>query len=372
MATNNFDLFDYKLIPKEDGFDLIGHIKETENRTFLKLGLHYDGLYKSAALVNITRNRLLFNNDVASLDFIVGDNVRYNFNYFIDKGYHWSIGFSSRYNHFDKAITPRSFMDRSIAQDFQVNAVGLDVNDITNRFFLQTLFTQDLRLTLGLEHKHLKISTETLLTQNPEDGETVFERSDFISTYGQLKLDTFTDKHFPKHGFLVDCDFHLYLSSSNYNNNFSEFSIAKGDFAFAFKLAPKLYTKIGTAGGFKIGNDDTHSLDFALGGYGNNLINNYISFYGYDYLEIPGNSFVKGYLDLDYEIFKKHHIIASVNLANVDRGIFESGEWLTSPDYSGYALGYSIDTFLGPLEAKWTFSGETKQSTWFFNLGFWF
>ena len=372
MATNNFDRFDYRLEPLDDGYKLVADIEEAENKTFLKLGIHYDDLYKSAALINLTRKRNLFNNDVAALDFIVGDNIRYNFQYYIDKGFNWSVGLTSRYNHFEKNIKASSIIEDSQLQGPQINKVEYEVNDFTNRFFLQTLFQQDFLLTLGLEHKRLKISTETISDEDPELDETIFEKSDFISTFGQLKLDSFTDKYFPKRGFLVDCDFHLYLSSTDYNDTFSEFSIAQGNFAFAFKLANNIYTTIGSQGGFKVGNDDTKSLDFVLGGYGNNLINNYIPFYGYDFISLPGNSFVKAYTNLDFEIFKKHHVIAGINFANVDSDIFEGGEWLTSPDYSGYAIGYSVETFLGPIEAKWTYSGETKQSIWFFNLGFWF
>ncbi|WP_353776969.1 patatin-like phospholipase family protein [Winogradskyella sp. 3972H.M.0a.05] len=372
MATNNFERFDYTLEPLGDGYELTAEVEETQNKTFLKLGVHYDDLYKSAALINLTRKHVLFNNDVATFDFIVGDNVRYNFEYYIDKGFHWSVGLTSRYNHFDKNINASTILSDEQLLSTPVNKVDTELSDITNRFFLQTLLQKDLLLTLGAEHKRLKISTETILDDDAEEGETIFEKSDFLSVFGQLKLDSFTDKYFPKRGFFVDCDFHLYLSSSDFNNTFSQFSIAKGDFAFAFKLANKLHTTIGTQGGFKIGNDDTQSLDFVLGGYGNNLINNFIPFYGYDFLSLPGNSFVKAYTNIDFEIFKKHHLIASVNLANIDRDIFETGEWITTPDYTGYALGYSIETFLGPLEAKWTFSGETKQSIWFFNLGFWF
>ena len=372
MATNNFDRFDYRLEPLDDGYKLVADVEEASNRTFLKFGLHYDDLYNSAALMNLTRKRNLFNNDVVALDFIVGDNIRYNFQYYIDKGFNWSVGLTSRYNNFDINVKASSILEPSQMQGAQINKVEYEVDDFTNRFFLQTLFQQDFLLTIGLEHKRLKISTETISDDDPELDETIFEKSDFISTFGQLKLDSFTEKYFPKRGFLVDCDFHLYLSSSDFNNTFSEFSIAKGNFAFAFKLANNLYTTIGSQGGFKIGNDDTKSLDFVLGGYGNNFINNYIPFYGYDFISLPGNSFVKAYTNLDFEIFNKHHIIASMNFANVNSDIFEDGEWLTSPDYSGYALGYSVETFLGPIEAKWTYSGETKQSIWFFNLGFWF
>ncbi len=61
-----------------------------------------------------------------------------------------------------------------------------------------------------------------------------------------------------------------------------------------------------------------------------------------------------------------------IEYIHVEDGIFETGEWFTSPDYSGYALGYSLETFLGPIEAKYSWSPETKRGKWFFNLGFWF
>ena len=41
-----------------------------------------------------------------------------------------------------------------------------------------------------------------------------------------------------------------------------------------------------------------------MGGYGNSFINNFIPFFGYDFLSLTGNSFVKGSLVLDYELIK--------------------------------------------------------------------
>jgi NTE family protein len=111
-----------------------------------------------------------------------------------------------------------------------------------------------------------------------------------------------------------------------------------------------------------------------LGGYANNFINNFKTFYGYDYLSISGDSFIQGTINLDYEVINKHHITLAANFANVEDNLFSSEDidWFSLPDYSGYALGYGIETFLGPIEAKCTYSPETKESYWFFNLGFWF
>ena len=164
----------------------------------------------------------------------------------------------------------------------------------------------------------------------------------------------------------------MFLSSSDFNNNFSEFSFAKARIGYAIPFSDKLSAVIESRGGFKIGDDSNNSLNFALGGYGNDFINNFVPFLGYDFISLTGDGFVKGSLHLDYEWLKKHHIILAANFANVGDDIFNDGEWFTAPDYSGYAFGYSLDTFLGPLEAKVTYSPETKKSIWFFNLGFWF
>ena len=98
VATNNFDSFLYKLIPNGDSYDFNAQVVEAKNTAFIRFGLHYDQLYNSAALLNLTKKQLLLKNDVVSVDFIFGDTPRYNFDYYIDKGFYWSIGVNSKYN----------------------------------------------------------------------------------------------------------------------------------------------------------------------------------------------------------------------------------------------------------------------------------
>jgi len=375
VATNNFDVFQYKFKKSKDsdGYDLDATLKESKATTFLKLGLHYDDLYKSAALVNITKKRFLFDNDVASFDFILGDNVRYNFEYFIDKGFYWSIGLRSRFNQFQKGISAQLLLDDAEQDLTGINKLDVELQDQTNQFYLQTLFRKDFAFSVGAEHKRLRIKSETIIDDfQSDDDEVIFENTDYLSLFGGLKLDTYSNKYFPKKGFYFNGDFHLYLHASNFNKEFSEFSIAKADIGYAFSFSDKFAVNLLSQGGFKIGDDSTKTLDFALGGYGNNFINNFISFYGYENIALTGNSFVKGTITLDYELFKKHHIIAAANYANIEDGLFESGGWISKVDYSGYALGYSVETFLGPLEAKYTWSPENNKSIWVFNIGFWF
>ena len=370
VATDNFSSFLYEFEPEGDRYNLNTKLTQSENTAFLKFGVHYDDLYKSAALINFTKKRALFSNDVLSLDLILGDNVRYEFDYFLDKGFYWSIGLRSRYNEFNKNIGASLLLSSDEITQTGLNKIDIELSDFTNQFFVQTLFRRDFSLALGLEHKQLKITSETLITQ--EEKETVFENSGFISTYGQLKFDTFDNKYYPKKGFLFDGDFHWYLSSTDFNDNFDTFSLAKANIAYAFSFSDKFAVTLGSEGGFKIGDDSTNSLNFALGGYGNDFINNFVSFLGYDYISITGNSFVKGYIDLYFEWIEDHHIMASANYSNTGQDIFEDGEWFTAPDFSGYSIGYGIESFIGPLEARYTWSPDINDHIWFFNVGFWF
>lgn len=371
IATNNFDSFFYEFKPNDDGYDLFIKTTESKQKTFLRLALHYDDLYDSALLVNLTRKKLLFKNDIGSLDLILGDNIRYNLNYYIDKGVYWSVGFNSRYNEFEKNINASGLLTEDQLESSNLNKINIKYSDFTNQFFLQTQFRKDFPLRLGIEQKKLEINTETL-TSVLSDTKTTFENSNLFSLFGQISFDTFDNKFFPKRGVLFNAKAHYYIFSSDFNDNFTPFSTYDASLAYTFTVFDKFSFKPYTSAGFTINARNNIYLNYVLGGYANNFINNFKSFYGYDYLTLAANSYIKGGLDVDYEIFKKSHIIASANYANVEDDLFKTSNWISLPTYSGYALGYSYDSFIGPIEVKYTYSPELSQQYWFFNIGYWF
>jgi NTE family protein len=279
----------------------------------------------------------------------------------------------SRYNSFNKGI-PFDFVDNNSDVDgIGINKIEVDYQDYTNQFYVETQFKQIVSFGMGIEQKFLKVTTETLgnFSMNGNSGGT-FEKSNYYSTFGYLKLDSFDNKYFPNKGVYFDGDFHLYLFSSDFNKNFNEFSIAKGTVGYVFSPFNKFTTRISSETGFRIGQEGPNSLDFFLGGYGNNFINNFIPFYGYDFISISGETYIKGVLELDYELFKKNHITLSANFANVENELYSSGNWFSTPDYTGYALGYGLETFMGPVEVKYSYSPEINQNEWFISVGFWF
>lgn len=371
LATNNFDSFRYKFLSSENQeYDFVGTVRETANTSFLKLGVHYDQVLKSSVLLNFTKKQLLLKNDVLSLDFILGDNSRFNFDYYIDKGFYWSIGLNANYTRFRYDINPL-FFDASLPEMLS-SRIPTTLSDFTGSFFVETLIKKDFSLKIGATFKRLNMyaSSPSLVTTF-QDVKYQIEESDFSSTNATLKYDTLDNVFFPSSGFLFEGSGDLYLTGSKYDN-FSQFLILKANIAKAFSINDRISILAGTEGGFMVGDDKISALHFGLGGYAHNHLNNYSSFFGYDFFSLTGNSFVKAYFSADYEFYKRHHINISGNFTNIGNDIFLEKEWFTLPSYKGFAIGYGLETIFGPIELKFHSSPENDYSGAFVNLGYWF
>ena len=364
-ATQNFSAISYSFEPNKDGVDLNLNVKENSTRTYLKFGLHYDNLFKSGVLINLTRKKALLKNDIASLDIVLGDNFRYNLDYYIENGFNLSFGFKSHYIQLNRNIA--AGISPTIVNNSDVNTINVDYSDQTNQLYFQSLFVQKFLIGGGLELKFLKIKSGTLANVDP-----IIDRSSYTSLFGYLRFDSFDNKYFPKKGWYFTGDIQSFLFSSDYTGDFKPFSIAKGDFGVAATLFKNATVKIQTDAGFSFGQESVPFFNFILGGYGYNTINGFKYLYGYDYMSVVDNSYIKSTATLDYEFYKKNHINFSANFANIGNRIFESVDWISIPKYSGYAVGYGLETAIGPIEIKYSWSPEQPKGFTWFSIGFLF
>jgi NTE family protein len=360
-ATGNFTNIQYKIDTEKDGSILSLKLKQNDISTYVKFAAHYDKLYKTSILTNLTTKHLLSKNDVLSVDLVLGDNLRYNLNYFIDNGTNWSFGLRSRLNTFKTDI--------DYNQD-NISRINLEYRDITNQLYFQTVFNRKFALGVGAEHKRINTFTETLQTLTNQE-KTYFDKSDYGNFISYLKLDTYDNKYFQKEGVNVDIDLKWYLFSSDYNENFNSFSQLKGKVGYARTFFNSLTTHFITEAGFTIGDNENTILDYRLGGHGENLINTLIPFYGYDYASLSGDGFLKSSLTLRYEFAENHYLMTTANAARIDDDLFNQGR-IFEDTKLGYAAGYGFDSFMGPIEMNYTWSPDTGNKFWYFSLGYWF
>ncbi len=362
-ATQNFNSVSYYFEKNGEYDDLILNLTESPVDMHLRFGLHYDGLYKSAILVSVSNKKTFFQNDFLSLDLALGDNIRYYFDYYIDNGFSLSFGFKSQLNQFNRNVS--SEINPTTGTTSIKNLINVDYADLSNQIYFQSIFLNTNLIGVGADFQYLKVSSETQTTAKP-----FIDNSTYLSLFAYMKHDSYDNKYFPKRGLYFSGNFETYLFSSDYIDNFKPFSIVSADFGLAKTFFNKTTFKFNAKAGTVIGQKTVPFFDFIFGGYGYYAINNFNYFYGYDFLSIAGSSFISSTVTLDYEIFKKNHINVSANYANLGDYLYESLEWLSIPKYTGYAVGYGLETVIGPVEVKYSWSPENHNPYVWFTIGF--
>ncbi len=354
--SKNFQRIDYQL-DQEDNLNI--KLVENENNTFLRLGFHYDPLYKTGVLLNITSKHLVLDNDVLVLDFVLGDSYRWLVDYFVDNGYGWSVGARMRYNQFSTNVDNKrginSFIKNSTIKNTSVTALNLDYSDLSTEIYTQTVLFKKIYSSLGVEAKYLRVQSNTV-----EDHDAVYENDVMANIFGRMIYGGLDKRYYPTKGAYFSGEYQAYLFTYRYFRGFKPYYIAKADMGVVAPLSKKVTFFIQSEGGFTIQNQESPYLNFFIGGYGYKPFNYSRQFYGYSFFALTGDSYVKGTLTLDYEFRKKNHLNLIANYSNIGNDIFKTGEWFTLPNYSGYAVGYGYETFIGPIDLKYSWSPETN------------
>lgn len=369
-ATDNYSKIEFKTYDDIDNADeksLVVKVKENKQHASLSLGIHYDLIYKSGLIATYSKKNVLSENDIVSFDAILGDNLRYNLNYFIDNGFNWGFGFTSRYNHF-RTNTFFNSPDDPSPLNTAVNKINLSFTDFTHRVFGQTTFNRKFAIGFGAELKEIKATTETIITNNEE---TVFDDSNYFNLFTFIKLDTYDKPNFMTKGFYVDASLTWYLRSSDFSQNFKDYPQAKVTFGFATLFTEKLLFNLTSQAGFSFKNPISTIFDFRLGGYNKNYVNSFIPFYGYDFGELSESTFLRSEFNFKYNFLDNHYLVFIANYARLNNNVLRDIE-IFDDIKSGYALGYSLDSFIGPIELKYTWTPDNTRKYWLLNIGYWF
>lgn len=366
-ATKNFKSIQYKFL-KDKTVEFT--LDEADVSSFLNINIHYDDLFKTSTLVNLTSSHLIFKNDVLSADLILGDNVRYNLNYFIDNGFHWSYGINSQFNRFEKGILKSTFTS---LEDGEVDSrERVEYNDFTNQFFVQTAISNSFAIRYGIESKYLRVFNENFIDN--QNFKNFHDNKTYGNAFAEIKLDNYDKGMFPKNGVYLNINYKGYLfelHDGDIDAKFTPFTQLKGKLGVAYTLWDKFTGHLISEAGITIGENSNKVHNFHLGGNNENFINNFTPFYGYDVGDLSGQGYLKSALTARYEVFNKNYVSFTANAARATQDIFNQGALFENTKL-GYAVGYSIASFLGPIEAKYTWSPETGLNYWFFNVGFWF
>lgn len=347
-ATQQFRHLKYFWNPDASKNEMIVQLEERKKPSEFKLGLHYDPLYASAALVNLNYRHLLFSNDNFSFDLILGDQPRYSSSYSIQSGYFWSFDFFSSLHRFETRVDQwQQFFPKEQA-NLPKGTFDLRYSDFSHGFRMQRILGEWMQFRLGASYKHIRYKTRAGVALNSKSKKLAYQK--FINAFAQIKIDKRDDAYFPSKGVWFETQMDQYFSKSASAPDF--LTTIKTRFQTNLSLSSLWVLQTELSGGYSYGDTQKLGFPFTGGGYGSVFINNSFSFLGFRPWELRGDSFIKLFGQIDYQLHRKYHLNLSYTVGLIDNNIFNySGEPSVRSGQS-WTLGYGYESILGPCEIK--------------------
>lgn len=360
-SSGNFNKVYYRVKDNEDGHKTLSiFAQEKTNRQYLKLGLHYDDLFKTGLLLNFTSKHLIFDNSIFSADLIFGDFPRYELNYYIDNGIFPSLGFYFGFKQFNSPTRASNF-----TSDYSDVLFNYNFDEFINQAYIQSTLFEKYAMGVGIEHQYLSIKTKNLPLEDPN---RVIEKGYYLKLFGFLKADNLDNPNFPTNGLKFNGTFKYLFHSNSPNSSETSMINAKleGNKPLNSWLSLQGFGEFGTYFSYY----PPTSQKFVLGGFVEQNFMNYSRFYGLPFIHAGGDNLALAGGKIQARVLRNHYLSGFMNGANLTDDFDQLK--LLKYNYTGYGLGYGYDSPLGPVIGLWTYSPNTKTSIFNVSLGFWF
>ncbi|MBM7418178.1 MULTISPECIES: patatin-like phospholipase family protein [Chryseobacterium] len=345
VATNNYRFINYDIVTENNFNYLKLYVTEDEARHFLKVGLHYDEIFKTGLLLNYSAKRLLFKNSNLSLDVVVGDKSRYYLNYFIDNGYIPGFGIYS------------SGMSFDLKNNLNINADKWEW--LRNEAYIQSVWRDKFAIGTGISHDYFEVEINGLNKR--------YNR--FLNPYVFLKSDTQNDRDFPTKGFYLNAEGKVIdLMKSEVEKRLIQ---VKADVRVNLPITKQLSYHLNLYGGITIGENLPEYYQYRLGGIFEQNIVNFKNFSGFYFAQLNSNNVVLISNDLQFKFYKNLFLSGNFSFANLSDDI--SFEDAVKVNYSsvGATLGYKSP--FGQIKLNFSHSLKNNQKGIFsVILGHWF
>ncbi len=355
LQTKNFHDVDYQLHNSPEGYELQLKLKENTNKLSAKLGVHYDKIYSTGILLNLSTRNFIFKNTSASLDVVVGDRIRYYLNIFGDNGIKPSMGFQSKYINSPIKIS---------TTNNSLNYVDYNIHWLYNTFYIQSTLKERYAIGLGLDHDYSLIRSNSLNDNNPEQ---TLVNSFYLSPKTFIRMDTQDNPNFPKKGIT----FHALLKYAAFSNqrNFIQHIQLQGSADIAFTIGEVFTLRQNVFMGIQ-GNNRSFIYNYMFGGINRQNMLYFRPFMGYDYASFYAENAIALSTQFQLNIFKNNYLLFTGNVANIGDRIEELRFFKYKQ--TGVGIGYGYDSPIGPIILNYGYSSQIKKNLVTFTLGYWF
>lgn len=339
---------------------LVVVVKEKPVRSALRVGAHYDALYKTAVLGNYTLAPALAKQDWLSFDAALGDNPRFFAEYLHNPFANLTYGLRLR----SQFYKPLVYLRGEQVQE-------LNYRDFSVEPFVRWTPANSFTFRLGAQLEDANISSVFQLT--PVEIEESYQET-FLNLRIEALFDNLDDLAFPTQGSRLRLDGRLITPTRSYGSSIDAMATLVAE-------AERTWTVAGFSATLYFGGNAVferqtfrHHYFAFVGGWGRNWINNALPLIGYNPGELITRAAVSGIAALRYEVFPNQFASLYFNTARVAGA---PSEFFSSTSrtrtLTGYAISYGIKSAVGPIEVMVTRASEfSDRLLWFINAGYWF
>lgn len=344
-ATQDYESIRYQIIQQENKNLLKLSVHEDNNHFFLKFGLHYDEVFKSGLLANLTIRRFLFKNSNFSLDGVLGDKPRFYLNYFIDNGYIPGFGIYASGMSFDLKNK-----DGIIQENW---------NWYRNEAFIQSIWKDRYALGGGVRVDHFSTFNYNNSQKN---------KASFAYPFVFLKGDSQDSKTFPKTGFYTGIEAKLL---NVLNETFSQKRAIQihVDFRGNFPVNKWLTYRINSFYGISL-NPVSDFYAFRLGGIFEQNLVNFVKFNGYELGQEKNSNIIQLSNSLQFNPYKNYFLIANINMANLFSDFKDA--YFLKIKYTAIGITAGYDSPFGQIKVNYSHALNKNPGILSVILGHWF
>jgi len=354
-SSMNYSKIDYRLKKDSGEYTLHLDLEESSNNS-INFGAHYNSQEKVALLLNGTFNTLLLRNSRISADIKLSEAPAVNLKYNINRGSLPGLGL--KYGYRRRSID--NYEDGTVMGDASVSKhfLELNTNSVINDYF-----------TVGLGARYENYSVDDVVGSFMTDP----GQYNYILYRFFFEADTKDKSYYPTRGLQYYAYTDL-ITDNGYELNDQMPSIVtylgmNNSFSFnrIYTLTTSLHTQL------EFVNDNTTPVFYNtyVGGYKqyHNMVSQ-IPFWGLKWGEYRAQNVLTLGFENRFQVAKKNYVYLNANVMAHTEVLNKYS--LDNLEYKwGMALGYSYDSFLGPIEVFFSFSNSHILRT-HINIGYYF
>ena len=366
FGTRYYKRVTYSLVPLADGSSRIDFEAEENPLTFAKIGLNYNQFSGISAILNLTSRDFFTPTSRSLVALNIGQNFRVRAEH---------LQYFSRRANFSFTLAPQFDQFRITTYNNKFNEAGLyDQNYFRGDGHFGYSTNRD--LTIGLGSRWEYIDYDPSITSSLD-----FKgNNSFLTSYFFIRSNTLDRPVYPRRGIKVEAEADHVFEQTPQVQYFAS-TVTRSDTSFSsapyqrflvkydqyVPLAERYTLNIHLQGGLNLHYHDNIMNEFSIGGL-TDQFHNQVVFAGLREGTFYSASVAEGALALRYELFSNVLITGKANI--LFNNFIDKSNFFTTPDFlSGYALTFTYNFALGPLELSAMYSDQSRSVIGYVNIG---